>query len=1621
MTGETTTVVGVGASAGGLDAFKRLLTAVPKNMTAAWVLVQHLDPTHDSLMAELLSKSTGMSVVEIVASQEIKPGCVYVIPPNTYVSVESGTLRLEKPAAPRGSRMAIDHLFRSLANEYGRQAIGVVLSGTGTDGSQGLRAIKAAGGLAIVQDPDTAAYDGMPRHAIEQGFADLVRRVEDIPATVAGFLDHPYAQEGDGSIIRLTREGEVAEEAADDGGCAAERTTEDGTTGEAGLAQILDVLRDRLGLDLSLYKASTLVRRIERRMGLNHMTDIPAYLDHLRRDDTELKALARDVHINVTDFFRDREAFEALKNHAIPELFERARQGQHDDPTLRAWVPGCATGEEAYSIAISLLDYQSTHAESASVPLQVFATDIDAEAVRIARQGEYPESALQELPHDLRERCFEPMDVPGRYRIKKFVRDIVSFATHDVLGDPPFSRLDLISCRNLLIYLQREAQEDTLGTFHFALRPGGYLLLGSSEALGGGTGMFRVIDKKWRLFQRLEVRSGRERRTPHPFGRSRAAFEGLEAEQVHRRQERRMGEMAALKLVAQHAAPPTVLVNSSYEIIFMRGDLIEILDLPSGMGDMTLIDMVREEPKPRVRAALYRAARGRERVTTTGAITGRDGRERWYEMVVTPCGSKELGDNLLMVTFAIGNPGDTPARPRSSEASVNAELDREVEALRDDLRSTVEELEQANEELRTANEEAMTMNEELQSSNEELETQSEELRSVNEELTTVNAQLREKVDELQEANADIANLLNSARLPALFLDRGFCIRRYTPEAKKLLNVIESDVGRPVSDLAGVCVRDGMLEDAKVVIDGLAPVEKEIQDDAGDWHLRRILPYRTDDDQIAGVVVTFSKVTRLKQLTATVERKREQQASVAQLGLRAIRERDFDNLVHYATQLLADGLGCPLTKVLEFDPEEEQFLLRAGVGWSEGLVGNAVVTGDVGSQAGYTLQHNGTVLVEDLATERRFAAPDLLIDHGVRSGVSVLIQGRDGQPYGVLAAHAREPNVFSRHDADFVQQVANVLSGVFVSQSAETDLRASEERFRMISDNIPQLAWIAEADTGAINWYNRRWYEYTGSGDTESLGDGWKRFHHPDHVDSAAQKFRRSLESGQPHEDTFPLRGADGVYRWFLTRVVPMHDEHGRIRRWFGTNTDITARLEVEAELEESRRKLQAIINNAPALIYAKDGDGKFVLCNNATAAMLNTTPEMVIGKTDDDFAGAAPRAEDYRGNDREVWETGEVIAREEPLEVNGETKVFLSQKFPLHDRFGNLYAVCGISTDITDRKQDEQHLRSVMAELNHRVKNTIASIEAIARLQLQRSSSLAEFRDAFSARLRSMGVAHSLLTRAEWRGATLRDILKSELKHRAPTDTSVTIEGPDITIPPKEALALHMAVHELATNAAKYGALHTPEGRIEVRWTLEETSEQPLVRLQWTESDGPPVEEPTAEGFGTGMIESMVLYELGGEITRTFAPEGFRTTITFPARGAANRLSPAALAARRTQTAATEGQPRILLVEDNATLAQTVRDFLEGLDLDVLGPAATVQQALSLLDAATPAVALLDVDLGGEKVFSVADRLRTEKVPFAFLTGYNAHDLPNAFTNATRFAKPVDLDRVKTWIESTLA
>jgi two-component system CheB/CheR fusion protein len=834
-------VVALGASAGGLEAFSKLFDALPADIGMAFVLIQHLDPTHASMMVDLLTGHTTKKVQQAAEGMPLERGHVYIIPPATYLSIKAGALQLSEPTERHGARLPFDFFLRSLAVEYGERAVCVILSGTGADGSLGLKAIKETGGLVIVQSPDEAAYDGMPRSAINTDLVDFVLPVAKIPEV----------------LIAQAAKKQIAVPRLD--------TAAEGDT-PPWLGKVIDLLRSRTAHDFTLYKQGTLRRRIERRMAMATIVEGSQYLDILRQDSAELELLANDVLINVTGFFRDPKAFELLSEQVVPDLIRR----HGTDRPLRVWVAGCSTGEETYSIAMLFLE--ETAATKSTMVLQVFASDIDGDAVAFARDGIYPQSIAADVSPARLARFFKKED--RSYRVVSELRDLVVFTVHDVLTDPPFSRLDLISCRNLLIYLRPEAQEKVLRLFDFALSESGILVLGGAETAANVADRFQPLSKTHRIYRHIgrgwmapaSFSLGATGRIPLPAGRR--VLSGTSPRDLTQR------------ALVDAYAPASVLINRKGECLYYSGSTDRYLRVAAGEPSRDLLPMVRDGLRAKLGVAIRQAGEEHVRAIVTGARVSHGAGSVAVSIEVQPLQSE--GEVFLLVSFVDEREREEPAggdAGTSDTASRVIELERELDATRRELESAIHDLEISAAEHTAINEEAMSVNEEFQSTNEELVTSKEELQVLNEELTALNSELQETLERQRDTSNDLQNILDSNGVATLFLDSDLNIRFFTPAAKSLFRVIATDIGRPLADLTALATDPDLIADARMVLTSFAPLGREIAADNGAWYMRRILPYRTQDNRIEGVVITFADISEMKAAEGAIQAARAYSESI----------------------------------------------------------------------------------------------------------------------------------------------------------------------------------------------------------------------------------------------------------------------------------------------------------------------------------------------------------------------------------------------------------------------------------------------------------------------------------------------------------------------------------------------------------------------------------------------------------------------------------------------------------------------------------------------------------------------------------------------------------------------
>ncbi len=825
-------VIGIGASAGGLASIEKFFKAMKPDQTygAAFVIVQHLDPNHKSILMELVKNFTSMQVYQIVDGITVKKDTVYIIPENHDLAFNEGKLHLMKPSTARGSKFPIDQFFRSLATAQGSKSIGIIFSGAGTDGTLGLKEIKAEGGIVFIQTPESAEFDSMPRSALQAKVADYIMTPQEMPSAILRFLKHEQQPDKTNRNIE-----------------------------EHNLFPLLSLLRDATGHSFHSYKKSSLLRRVERRMIANQIETIDAYTQFLTQQPSEIEQLFKDLLIGVTNFFRDPEAFDFIKKNVLPEIFSP----NHNRTNFRFWSAACSTGEEAYSLSIIIHEYLESTGNT-TIEYQVFATDIDIQSIEKARLGIFPDSITAHVSQDRLEKFF--IKDKHSYRLSKKIRDSVIFAKQDLIKDPPFSKIDLICCRNLLIYFEQELQKKVISLFNFALNQNGYLFLGNSESLSDDSVSFSTVNKKWKIFKHNTelLKKNQINRFPIP----------VQYKQIHKRSEMKVPESYRIdiknsieKQLQQHFGLPAIVFNKKLDILYLYGKTGPYLEPANGMAFMNLNQMIKNSIKIEAITLIRNHIQGassahsilirnnKENFSTQLSIfdfelEGKD--EEMYLLVIKEIPETEYNEQIIQ---------------KSSDEITNDHLvylERELQAKEEYLKTAIEELETSNEELKSTNEELQSANEELQSSNEELETSKEELQSVNEELTTVNQELQRRIDELSDLNNDVNNLFAGTGIATIFVDENMVIRRFTPSATDIVHLIPADVGRPLNHIASDLVPEvDFISNLQSVLDTLVPIEKIVENQSGKSFIMRIQPYRSLENVVSGAVLTFVELNKYK--------------------------------------------------------------------------------------------------------------------------------------------------------------------------------------------------------------------------------------------------------------------------------------------------------------------------------------------------------------------------------------------------------------------------------------------------------------------------------------------------------------------------------------------------------------------------------------------------------------------------------------------------------------------------------------------------------------------------------------------------------------------------------------
>lgn len=1401
-----TPICAIGTSAGGVNALQSLFRLLPDDLGLAYVIILHLSPEHPSVMHDILGSCTRMPVHQVQDGPTLTPNCVYIIPPDRELVISGDEVTSRPFSEPRGRRAPIDLFFRSIAAVRG-DGMAVVLTGAGADGALGVRAIKEAGGVVLVQDPAEAEFPSMPLNAIATGAVDFVAPLARLAERVAEVAHSKQA-------VRSLDEGGAAND----------------------LRRIIAFLRTRTGHDFASYKRATVLRRVLRRVQVCRLTSLAEYANYLRETPEEAKELLGDLLISVTMFFRDPTAFETLSRRVIRSLLE----GNEEE--LRVWVVGCATGEEAYSVAILLLEEAGRL--KVQIPIQIFATDLDEGALMTAREGRYLKTIETDVSAERLDRFF--VDEGTHYRIRQEVRDLVLFALHSVVREPPFLRLDLITCRNMLIYLERALQQQVCAIFHYGLKADRYLFLGSAETADTAEGLFSTIDREARLYQaRLQASPVLPLLpTISPFSQSPLPPARTPPPRLDREEVLGGGHASAL----EDSSPPSALVEADHSILHLSPSAGRFILTPGGPPTVKLSSLARPELRLPLGIALDRAIEAKEPVMTRSVRVPLDGVIRCVSVYVAPATAPEGSPARALVWFL-----DTgPAEPGNE--------DTKPETTPDELRLLHEELRRAQErasagraehhtvvqDLRAANEELQSLNEEYRSTAEELETSKEELQSVNEELQTVNAELKSKLSTISAAHNDLQNLTASSEIGTLFLDTELRIRMFTPPVTKLFNIKEGDVGRPITDFTHHLSYPGIESDVRKVLRDLAPIEEEIRSVDERWFRVRVRSYRTLDNRVDGVVITFDDFTQ-RMLAETALRENEEQ-------LRAV----FESALDYAIFTID-----PAGTITRWSPGA-----AAIFGWNESeIIG-------LNTEVLFTPEDRSTGEMEkELAGARETGAADDVRWHLRKDGSRVFIQG---------VVRSLGPRGFAKIGQDITERKAS-----------ETALQKSEDRLRQFGEASQDILWLRDAATLQWQYLTPAFEEIYGLSRAEALEGNnyrnWLDLILPEDREHAAASIARV---GAGEHLTFEyriVRPVDGQVRWLRDVDFPLVDNTGKILSIGGVGHDITNLKAAEAALASAEWRQRALIDGVPQLVWRAVDDGQWTWASPQWTEFTGQKEEDSHGRgwLDAVHPDDKQRVETEWG---EAIERGELQAEYRLHHVGKDAWRWVQTRAtPVRGKHGEIIEWLGTSTDVDDLRRMQEHQEVLVAELQHRTRNLMGVIRSMSSKTARDSVDLPEFQVRFRDRLEALSRVQGMLSRLyDDDRVTFDELIRTELTAMDGNAERVTLSGPDgVRLRSSTVQTLAMALHELATNAVKYGALGQPNGRLAIEWQLQSSGEngKPWLHIDWRES-GVEMLPPDAATRGTGqgreLIEKALPYQLNAKTSYTLESEGVHCTISIP-------------------------------------------------------------------------------------------------------------------------------------------
>jgi len=1251
-------IVGLGASAGGVQALREFFEHTPPQSGMAYVVILHLSPDHDSQLAAVLQQVTTMPVAQVTERVRVRPNHVYVVPPDQHLLMEDEHIAVVRNTHVADRRAPVDIFFRTLADSHQARAVGVILSGTGANGSMGIKRIKERGGAAFVQNPREAEYNEMPRNAIATELIDESLPVREIPAKIVAYKE---------SLATV----DIPQQP--------EHTPEDQ---QQALREIFTMLRVRTGHDFSNYKRPTLLRRIERRINVRNLPNLPMYAAYMHDHPEESVALLKDLLISVTNFYRDRHAFEHIQTQILPAILAK----KHAGDSLRMWCIGCATGEEAYSLA--MLCAEQTAGVIDAPKIQIFASDIDEEAIATAREGYYTLNDAADVSPERLRRFFNH-DGDG-YRIRREIREMILFANQNVLKDPPFSHIDLVSCRNMLIYLNSTAQERVMETVHFALEPGGYLFLGSAESAATATDLFNLVSQEHHIYQ-ARVVGVKQFPVPEavPHFRFDKSF-GMLATEAESRQAAltriSYGELHQQLLEAY--APPSIVVNEEYEIVHLTERAGRYLQMGGGEPSQNLLRLIRPELRLEVRTALYQAVQRQVAVEARGLKVRIEDRTETVNVLIRPVmetGEATKGFILLLFEPAIVEAGDgAQAIVEAADTGMAQHLEDELIRVKSQLRSSVEQFELQNEELKASNEELQAMNEEMRSAAEELETSKEELQSINEELTTVNQELKVKVEELSMSSSNLQNLINSTDIATVFLDRSFRVALFTPPARDIYNLIPADIGRPLSDITSKLAHDAFLEDAEAVLEKLTTLEREIDATDGKTYLMRVSPYRTEEDRINGVVLTFLNITGRKRAEAAIRDSDAQKSFLLRLDDALLPLHDGAAIEDAATRFVVQHFRAERCyyAVLDGHQATVRDTGRAGLPSVAG-----VYDMDAFPMFKKLVESGSPIVVDDVHTSDKLdeSLRSQCLQLGVVSFIAVPVL-KEGRAEGILCITQSAPRVWTRAEIDLATEITG-RTWVAVSRAqAEEALRESEGRNRALVENMPGSAvFIVDkelrytlAQGGALRTTEYSPKDFIGKTVEEVLDEGGSE---------RVEHYRKALAG-----ESFHLEHTERD-RSFSTHGTPLRNAAGEVYAVLVISYDVTDLKHVQEALRQSEEHMRLIMESVrDYAIITTD------LKRHVTS--WNTGAEKIFGYTADEMMGQSADIiflpEDReRGEPKKEADTaldkGRAADERWHLRKDGSRFYASGVMNVLHD--GYIHGFVKVARDLTEQKETQEALR----------------------------------------------------------------------------------------------------------------------------------------------------------------------------------------------------------------------------------------------------------------------------------------------------------------------------------------